>query len=36
MKTFYENPLIERYSSKEVLKIFSADNKFQTWRKYRL
>lgn len=33
MKTFYENPLIERYSSKEVLKIFSADNKFQTWRK---
>ena len=33
MKTFYENPLIERYSSKEVLHIFSADNKFQTWRK---
>ncbi|WKY43142.1 adenylosuccinate lyase [Eubacteriaceae bacterium ES2] len=33
MKTYYENPLIERYSSKEVLKIFSADNKFQTWRR---
>ncbi|WKY46543.1 adenylosuccinate lyase [Eubacteriaceae bacterium ES3] len=33
MKTYYESPLIERYSSKEVLNIFSADNKFQTWRK---
>lgn len=33
MKEFYENPLIERYSSKEVLRIFSSDNKFQTWRK---
>ena len=33
MKTYYENPLIERYSSKEILHIFSADNKFQTWRK---
>ncbi|HEY5557107.1 adenylosuccinate lyase [Acetobacterium sp.] len=33
MKEYYENPLIERYSSKEILKIFSADNKFQTWRK---
>ncbi len=33
MKEYYENPLIERYSSKEVLHIFSADNKFQTWRK---
>jgi len=33
MKEYYENPLIERYSSKEILRIFSADNKFQTWRK---
>lgn len=33
MKEYYENPLIERYSSKKILKIFSADNKFQTWRK---
>ncbi|AFA48738.1 adenylosuccinate lyase [Acetobacterium woodii] len=33
MKQYYENPLIERYSSKEILQIFSADNKFQTWRK---
>ncbi|MGL4606442.1 MAG: adenylosuccinate lyase [Eubacteriaceae bacterium] len=33
MKTLYENPLIERYSSKEILEIFSSDNKFQTWRK---
>ena len=33
MKSYYENPLIERYASKEILGIFSADNKFQTWRK---
>ncbi|WP_303867424.1 adenylosuccinate lyase [Acetobacterium wieringae] len=33
MKEYYENPLIERYSSKEMLHIFSADNKFQSWRK---
>ncbi len=33
MKSCYENPLVERYASKEMLKIFSADNKFQTWRK---
>ncbi|MBC3796536.1 adenylosuccinate lyase [Acetobacterium tundrae] len=33
MKEYYENPLIERYSSKKMLQIFSADNKFQTWRK---
>jgi len=33
MKAYYENPLIERYSSKEMLHIFSADNKFQSWRK---
>lgn len=29
----YINPLIERYSSKEMLYIFSPDNKFITWRK---
>ena len=29
----YTNPLIERYSSKEMLYIFSADKKFSTWRK---
>lgn len=33
MKEYFENPLIERYSSKEILHIFSADKKFQTWRK---
>ncbi|MBS4539918.1 adenylosuccinate lyase [Clostridium sp. D2Q-11] len=33
MKLEYENPLIERYSSKEISKIFSPDNKFITWRK---
>lgn len=29
----YSNPLIERYASKEMLKVFSSDNKFTTWRK---
>ncbi|MPW25806.1 adenylosuccinate lyase [Alkalibaculum sp. M08DMB] len=29
----YESPLIQRYSSKEASFIFSADNKFITWRK---
>ena len=29
----YQNPLIERYSSDEMLHIFSADRKFTTWRK---
>lgn len=29
----YINPLIERYSSKEISYIFSPDNKFITWRK---
>ena len=29
----YSNPLAERYSSKEMLKIFSPDFKFSTWRK---
>ncbi len=31
--SIYENPLIERYSSKEMLSNFSADKKFSTWRK---
>ena len=30
---FYENPLCVRYSSDEMKRIFSADNKFSTWRK---
>lgn len=29
----YNNPLIERYASKEMSRIFSHDNKFGTWRK---
>ncbi len=29
----YNNPLIERYSSKEMLAIFSPQYKFSTWRK---
>lgn len=33
MTNQYSNPLNERYASKEMLKIFSADNKFSTWRK---
>lgn len=33
MKEYYESPLIERYASKEISRIFSADNKFSTWRK---
>lgn len=33
MSNIYENPLISRYSSKEMLSIFSPDRKFQTWRK---
>ncbi len=28
----YKNPLIERYSSREMSGIFSADSKFMTWR----
>ncbi len=31
--SIYQNPLIERYSSDEMLHIFSADKKFSTWRK---
>lgn len=29
----YSNPLVERYSSKEMLENFSPDKKFSTWRK---
>lgn len=29
----YQNPLIERYASREMAYIFSSDNKFITWRK---
>ena len=28
----YSNPLVERYSSKEMLHIFSPEFKFRTWR----
>lgn len=31
--TIYQNPLIERYTSKEMLYIFSPDNKFRNWRR---
>ena len=33
MSSIYENPLIRRYASKEMLELFSPDRKFQTWRK---
>lgn len=33
MKDVYENPLTTRYASKQMQTIFSADNKFSTWRK---
>ncbi|RQD67188.1 MAG: adenylosuccinate lyase [Tindallia sp. MSAO_Bac2] len=29
----YQNPLVERYASKEMLYLFSHDYKFSTWRK---
>ena len=32
-RSSYQNPLIERYASKEMSYIFSSDNKFITWRK---
>ncbi|MCP1225788.1 adenylosuccinate lyase [Sebaldella sp. S0638] len=32
-KDVYDNPLIERYSSKEMLRNFSPEKKFGTWRK---
>ncbi len=33
MSNIYENPLIRRYASQEMLELFSPDKKFQTWRK---
>ncbi|MEA5026659.1 Adenylosuccinate lyase [bioreactor metagenome] len=33
MKNSYSNPLTERYPSKQMLYLFSSDNKFKTWRK---
>lgn len=33
MKQYYENPLIERYASKEMLINFSPQKKLETWRK---
>ncbi len=33
MKDTYESPLNQRYSSKEMLYLFSPDKKFKTWRK---
>jgi adenylosuccinate lyase len=33
LKEYYENPLIERYASKEMLTNFSPQKKFETWRK---
>ncbi len=33
MHDIYQNPLIERYSSEEMLHIFSPINKFSNWRK---
>lgn len=33
MNNVYENPLCVRYSSDTMKQIFSADNKFSTWRK---
>ena len=33
MKDVYENPLITRYASREMAKIFSDDHKFGPWRR---
>ena len=33
MRGIYENPLCTRYAGDEMKRIFSADNKFSTWRK---
>lgn len=33
MANVYENPLITRYSSREMAELFSSDEKFRTWRK---
>lgn len=32
-RNIYSNPLIERYSSKEMSTVFSHDTKFKTWRR---
>ncbi|MDO4481830.1 MAG: adenylosuccinate lyase [Bacillota bacterium] len=32
MRDIYQNPLIERYSSREMASVFSSDTKFRTWR----
>lgn len=29
----YQNPLVERYASPEMIRLFSADTKFRTWRR---
>lgn len=33
LMNYYQNPLIERYASQEMLSIFSPQKKFSTWRK---
>ncbi len=33
MNDAYASPFAERYSSKEMLRLFSADHKFRTWRR---
>ncbi len=30
---YYENPLVTRYASREISKLWSAETKFQTWRR---
>jgi adenylosuccinate lyase len=32
-KPTYQNPLVKRYASDEMLSLFSGDNKFQIWRR---
>ena len=29
----YENPLLSRYASREMSRIFSDDNRFRLWRR---
>ncbi|MEM7234570.1 MAG: adenylosuccinate lyase [Planctomycetota bacterium] len=29
----YQNPLVERYASREMLQVFSADERYRTWRR---